>query len=124
MARGDVCDVERAVAIGVPPFKFDNLFEAEIVDQVEQVMGDDERGSGSGLAAGLARDGAQRLAMQVIEVRVGYQDNIHRRQVAQVQSRLTQAFENEEPAGEVGINDDVLSANLKEEAGVSDEGDA
>src|ERR1019366_9464862 len=83
-----------------------------------------QRGRGSGLTPGLARGGAQRLAMQVIEMRVRYQDNIHRRQVAQVQSRLAQAFENEEPALEVGIDDDVLSANLQKKAGVSDEGDA
>ena len=56
------------------------------------MMGDDERGRGSGLAAGLPCDGAQRLAMQVIEVSVRHQDNIHRRQVAQIQSRLAQAF--------------------------------
>ena len=35
MARGDVGDVERAVAIGVPPLEFDDFFEAEIGDQVE-----------------------------------------------------------------------------------------
>ena len=87
-------------------------------------MGDDERRSGSGLTPGLARDGAQRLAMQVIEVRVRYQHNIHGRQVAQVQSGLAQAFENEEPAREVGIDDDVLSADLEKKAGVPDEGDA
>ena len=88
------------------------------------MMRDDEGGRGAGLAAGLARDGAQRLAMQVIEVRVRDQDNIHGRQVAQIQSRLTQALENEQPAREVGIDDDVLSPNLEEEAGVSDEGNA
>ncbi len=42
------------------------------------MMRDDQRGRGSGLAAGLARDRAQRLAMQVIEVRMRYQDHIHR----------------------------------------------
>ena len=40
------------------------------------MMGDDQRGRGSGLAAGLSCDGAQRLAMQVIEVRVGYQHQV------------------------------------------------
>src|ERR1017187_2172160 len=88
------------------------------------MMGDAERGRGSGLAPGLPRDGAQRLAMQVIEVRVRYEYDVHRRQVAQVQSRLTQALENEQPAREVGIDDDVLSANLQKKAGMSDEGDA
>ena len=57
-------------------------------------------------------------------MRVRHQDNIHRRQVAQIQSRLTQSFEQEEPAREIWIDDDVLSANLQEEAGVSDEGDS
>jgi len=86
------------------------------------MMGDDERGRGSGLASGLPRDGAQRLAVQVIEVSVRYQDNIHRREVAQIQSRLSQALEDEQPARKVRIDDDVLSADLQEEAGVSDEG--
>ena len=96
-------------------------FEAEIGNQIEKMMRDDQRGRGSGLAARLPRDGAQRLPMQVIEVRVRHQHDIHRRQVAQIQSRLTQALENEEPAREVGIDDDVLSANLQKEAGVPDE---
>ena len=124
MTRRDVGDVECAVAIGIPPLEFDNFFEAEIVDQVEQMMRDDQGGRGSGLTAGLVRDGAQRLAMQVIEVRMRYQDNIHGRQVAQVQPWLTQAFENKQPAREVRIDDDVLPAKLEEEAGVSDKGDA
>jgi len=87
-------------------------------------MGDDERGRGSGLPPRLPRDGAQRLAMQVIEVSVGHQYDIHRRQVAQVQSRLTQALKNEQPAREVGIDDDVLSADLQKKAGVPDKGHA
>src|ERR1019366_6443825 len=87
-------------------------------------MRDNQRGRGSGLAPSLARDGAQRLTMQVIEVRVRHQDEVHRRQVAQVQSRLTQALKNEEPAREVGIDDDVLAANLQKKTGVPDEGDA
>ena len=35
MPRRDVRYVERAVAIGVPPLEFDNLFKAEIGNQVE-----------------------------------------------------------------------------------------
>ena|SRR5580692_6313909 len=85
---------------------------------------DDQRWRGSALAAGLARDGAQRLPMQMIEVRVRYQDDVHRRQIAQVQSRSTQPLENEKPAREVGIDNDVLSANLQKETRVSNEGDA
>ena len=107
-----MCNVERAVAVGVPPFQFDNLFKAQIRDQIENVMRHHQRGCGSGLAAGLARNGAQRLAVQVVEVRVGYQHHIGRRQVAQVQSRLPQTLEHEKPAREVGIDDDILPADL------------
>jgi hypothetical protein len=35
MARRNVGNIKRAVAIGVPPLQFDNFFEAEIGDEVE-----------------------------------------------------------------------------------------
>jgi len=40
------------------------------------------------------------------------------------QAGTTQAFQYEEPAREVGIDHDALSANLHKEAGVANEGDA
>src|ERR1700704_6441210 len=40
-----------------------------------------------------------------------------------MQARAAQTFQDEEPARKVGINDDTLSANLHEEAGVANEGD-
>jgi hypothetical protein len=72
----------------------------------------------------LARDRAQRLAVEVIEMRVGYEHNVHRRQVAEIESGLPQAFKNEKPAREVGIDDDVLSANLEKKAGMTNKGEA
>ena len=100
------------------------MFEAQIGDQIEYMMRNYQCRRGSRLAACLPRDGPQRLAMQVIEVRVRHQHNIHWRQIAQIQSRLPQALQNEQPAREVGIDDDVLSANLQKKTGVADEGDA
>lgn len=88
------------------------------------MMRHDQRRRGSGLAAGLARDGTQRLAMQMIEVRVSDEHQIHRWQIAQIYSGLTEAFKNEKPAREIGIDDDVLASDLKEETGVPDKGDA
>lgn len=85
---------------------------------------DHQRGRRAGLAAGLARDGAQRLFMQVIEMRVGDQHDVGRRQIAQIQSWLTQALQDEKPAREVGIDDNVVASNLEEKAGVPDERDA
>ena len=43
------------------------------------MMGHDERGRGASLAASLARYSAQLLAVQVIKVRMGYEDDIHGR---------------------------------------------
>jgi hypothetical protein len=88
------------------------------------MMRDDESRCRSSFAASLARDRAQRLAVQVIEMRVGYEHNVHRRQVAEIESGLPQALKNEKPACEVGIDDDILSANLEKEAGMTDEGEA
>ena len=62
--------------------------------------------------------------MQVIEVRVRDQHNVDGRQIGNAQAGTAQAFQHEEPAREIGIDDDVLSADLQEEAGVADEGDA
>ncbi len=124
MPRGNVRDVECAMAISIPPLQFHNFFEAEIRDQVEKVMRHHKRGRGPSLAARLPGYSAERLAMQVIKVRVSYEDHIRRRQIAQVQTRLPQAFKHEEPARKVGINDDVMSADLQEETGMSDESDA
>ncbi len=58
----------------------------------------------------------------MIKVRVRYQDHVDGRQVADAQSRSAQSLEYEKPAGEIGIDDDTATADLHEEAGVSDEG--
>jgi len=62
--------------------------------------------------------------MQVIEVRVRDQHQIDRRQVRDAQAGAAQAFEHEEPAGKIRVDDDVLSADLQKETGVADKGDA
>src|ERR1700681_4863737 len=114
-------DIKRSVAIGIPPFKFDNSLVAQVGNQIEEMMRNDQRGRGASLALSLARDGTQRLSVQVIEVRVRHEDDVHRRQVSQVQSRLAQSFQDEEPACKVRIDNDVLPAYLQKKAGVPDE---
>src|SRR5579862_246720 len=59
--------------------------------------------------------------MQVVEMGVGYQDNIDRRQVPHSKSRTAQTFEDKKPAGEVGIDHRALPAQLQKEAGMADE---
>jgi len=60
----------------------------------------------------------------MVEVGVRDEHDVHRRKLAQVQPRLAEALQDEKPTCEVGIDDDVHSPHLEEEAGVSDEGHA
>ena len=59
--------------------------------------------------------------MEMVKVRVRNQHCINRRKIAQPQAGTAQSLEDEDPACEVGVNQDVLAAHLEEEAGVSDE---
>ena len=74
------------------------------------------------LAAREPRNGAQRRPVQVVEVRVRNQHRIDGRQIAQPQPGPPQPLEHEDPAREVRVDQNVLAADLEEEAGMSDEG--
>src|SRR3984885_10799289 len=124
MPRRHMSDVDGAVAIRVPPFQFDNLFIAQIAYQIEELMRDNQSRSGPCSATRLARDGAQRLLMQVIEVRMCDQNDISRRKIAQIQPRLPQPLQDEQPARKIRVDDDVQSADLQKETGMPDEGHA
>src|ERR1019366_3468391 len=84
MARRDMRDFECALEMRIPPFEFDNALEAQVRNQVEDVMRDYQRGRASGFPSRLPRDRAQRLAMKVIKVSMGHQHHINRRQIAQL----------------------------------------
>ena len=59
--------------------------------------------------------------MQVIEVGMSHQNQVNRRQIPQLHSGLAQALEDEQPARKVGVDKNILPANLKEETGMPDE---
>lgn len=59
----------------------------------------------------------------MIEVRVRDQNKIDGGKVGNAQSRTSQTFQHEKPPREIGVDDDVLAADLYEEAGVPDERD-
>jgi len=61
--------------------------------------------------------------MQMIEVRVSYEDGIKWRKILYPQTGAAQALENEEPRREDGIDYYVASANLKKEGGMTNESD-
>src|SRR5438128_1079981 len=61
--------------------------------------------------------------MKMIVVRVSEQDQIDRGQVRESQARALDAFEEEEPVGEIRIDEHVQVVELHEERGVPDPGD-
>src|SRR5439155_13553222 len=58
--------------------------------------------------------------MQMIEVRMRDQHQVDRRQVVKLHSGLPQPLQNKQPARKVGVNDDVLPADLHKKAGMAD----
>ena len=87
MPRGHVSDGQVAMTIAVPPVQFHHVVKAQVGDQIENMMRNHDRGRHSVTAFGLLHDGAQRRPVQVIEVGVGDQHQVNRRQVAHLQTR-------------------------------------
>jgi len=59
--------------------------------------------------------------VQVVEVSVSDQHQVNRRQVANLQPGLPQPLQHEQPARKVGVDENILPANLEEETGMPDE---
>jgi hypothetical protein len=57
-------------------------------------------------------------------VGMGDQNQINRRQIAYLQPRLPQALQDEKPARKIGIDENILLADLEKKAGVADESHA
>lgn len=62
--------------------------------------------------------------MQVIEVRMCDQHKIDGWKIVNLNARLAQALENKKPAGEIGIDYNILAAHLQKEAGMTNKRDA
>jgi hypothetical protein len=69
--------------------------------------------------SGLLNQGAQRGPVQMVEVGMRNQHQVDGRKVAQLYSGLSQTLQHKQPAGKIGIDDDVLSTDLDEEAGMA-----
>jgi hypothetical protein len=100
-----------------------DLREAEVADQVLDVVGDDGDGGGEFAAAHLAGDGAERWAVEVVHVRVGEEDRVDGRQVADAEAWVALTAENNQTRGEDGVDEQRAAGGLDEERGVPDEGD-
>lgn len=123
MAGRHMGDCQIVMTIAVPPIEFDDIAEAEVRDEIEHVVRDHGDGRFSSPLR-LLSDGAQGWAMQVVKMRVSDEDNVDRREIAQLNSGLAQPLENKKPARKIGIDDNIFAADLEKEAGVADESDA
>ncbi len=57
--------------------------------------------------------------MQVVKVGVGDEYGVYRWEIFDSKTWPPQAFQDEKPSGENGINDEVPAAELNEEAGMT-----
>jgi hypothetical protein len=97
---------------------------AQFVDPVEsQIMHEiaDVFGHGNGLVAGY---GAQRAAIQMIEVGMGDQHEIDGGEVAELDPGMLDAFNDLEPFCPIGIDEHAVLGGLNEKGCMSDPGDA
>ncbi len=92
----------------LPRFKGAHLGEAQVENQVLDAARDYE--NGTPVAPG---DGAQGRPVQVVHVRVGKQDQVDGRQIAQAYARFTAPFEDDEIAREDRIDQHAPAAKLE-----------
>jgi hypothetical protein len=116
-----VGDSEPAMAIAVPPVQFDHIVKTKIGNQVENMMRNHDGGRHTLKTSGLLHNRAEGWPVQVVEVGVGNQHQVDRGQVTHLQTWPSNPFQDEEPARKVGIDDDILAADLEKETGVPDE---
>src|SRR5579872_3111042 len=107
--------------VTVPPVKFHDIGETEIGDQIHNVMRHHNYGWRCPAYPGMLNDGAQRWPMEMVKVSMGDQNQIGRGKIADLDSGFAQTLQHKQPPGKIGIDDDVLPANLDEEGGVADE---
>ena len=117
-------DGQSAMTITIPPVELDYIIESEVGNQIEDVVRYHDRRRRSAAISSVLDDRAQRWPVQVVEVGMGNQYQIDGWKVAQTDTGLAQTFEHEQPACKIGIDDHVLTTDLHEKAGVSDEGHA
>ena len=104
-----------ALAEALPPIQFDDAPEAEVVGQIADAPRHD--------ADFRMRQPAQRGLVEMIEMRVGQQHQVNRRQVLDLQAGALDALEQEQPVREVRIDQHVQVGELDQERGVADPGD-
>ena len=109
-------DLQRPVLVGLPVVQLVDAAEAEVVHEIADFERHDDR-----LIVG---DLAQRLAIEMIEVRVRHEHEVDVRQIVQMQPRMPHALDHLQPLRPVRIDEQVLPLRLDQKRGVADPGDA
>jgi len=105
-------DFERADAGGGPVLHFDDSAEAGAADEFTDACGDDD-----GLALA---DAAEAAEVEVVEVGVADEDGVDGWEVVDFEAWVAYAFDEAEPVGPDGVDEDVEALGLEEEGGVAD----
>src|SRR5581483_10630751 len=122
--RGRVGDLQSAELRGLPPIHLNHAIHAKIGDEIADVARDDNGGFLAVFAKVGASHGAERRTMEMIEMSMRDKNEIDARKVGNAHAGSTEAFQHKNPGRVIGIDYDILAAELDEEAGVADEGDA
>src|SRR5579859_6530740 len=112
------------MTITVPPVQLDHVTKAKVRDQVENMFRHNDGGRGAPKLPGVLDQRAQRRTVQVVEMRMGDEHQINRRQIPDPYSRLAQSFQYKQPAREIRVDDNVLATHLDKKTGMANEGQA
>lgn len=115
MFAGRQGDLPVAMGEALPPIELDDALEPEVAGEVAHAPRHD-----ADFGVGQFAEGR---FVKVVEVGVSEEDEINGRQVFDAEAGAFDAFEQEEPVGEIGVNEDVQVGELDKKRGVADPGE-
>jgi len=115
MAARSKRDLDRAVPILLPIVQFMDAAKTEVMHQIADLEGDDDRL--------IRRHPAQRFSVEVIEMGVGHQHQVDGRHIMQTQTRLFHALKDLQPLCPVWIDQQIEFAGLDEKGRMANPGE-
>src|SRR6266699_1965833 len=109
--------------VATPPVQLNHVTKSQVGNQVEDMFRHNHSRCRSSRALRMLDQRPQRRPVQVIKMRMRNEHHVNGRKVLYLYPRLAQSFQDKKPAGKVGINNDILPANLQKKTGMADKGD-
>lgn len=116
VAGGSEGDAKGTVLKRFPRLELADVIKTKAVNEPSDVLG-----HGDGL---VARDRAQGFAVEMVKVRVRDKHKVDGREVVNFETRLLDTFDDLEPLGPIGIDEDAVLGGLNQERGVTNPGNA